>query len=97
MQCNNDRTTATKGVDDHDKEDPLQGGKIREEGQGREEGLASAKEVCHAAVQIHNGNMAFLLMAEAMVATATTLLSTIALEASLLLGAGMMTIIPGLS
>jgi hypothetical protein len=87
--------TITKGVDNHDVEDPPRGRKIREEGQVEEEGLASAKEVRHAAVQVHNGNAAFPLMAEATVMTPITVSSTIALVASSLSGAGTMTIIPG--
>jgi hypothetical protein len=91
-------TTTTKGADDHDEEDPPQGGKIRKEGQGEEEGLASVVEILyHAAVQVEDSNMVFLLMAEAMVVTATASLSTVASGASASLGAGMMTIIPGLS
>ncbi len=44
----NARTTTmkTKGADNHNEEDPPQWGKMRKEGQGKEEGLASAKEVC---------------------------------------------------
>jgi hypothetical protein len=49
------------------------------------------------AIQVHDGDTAFLLMVEARVVTVTTLLSTVALGASSLLGAGTMTIIPGLS
>ncbi len=59
--------------------------------------MASAKEVHRAAVQVEDGNMAFLLMAEATVLTATALLSTIALGALSSLGAGTMTITSGLS
>jgi hypothetical protein len=70
-------------------------GEIRKEGQGKEEGSASAEEVRHAAVQVDDGNAAFLLMAEATVATATASSSTVALGASLSLGAGTMMIIPG--
>jgi hypothetical protein len=66
----------------------------RKDGRGEEERLASAKEVCPSAVQVHNGNPAFLLMAEVMVVTATA--STVSLGASLSLGAGTLTIIPGL-
>ncbi len=68
-----------KGVDDHNKEDPPRGGKIRKEGQREEEGLASAKEVCRTAIQVHDRNAVFLLMVEARIATATALLSTVAL------------------
>ncbi len=53
-----------------------------------EEGLASAEEVCRAAVHVDNNNAVFLLMAEATVMTAAAL--------SLLLGVGTTTIIPGL-
>jgi hypothetical protein len=58
------------------------------EGQGKEERSASAEEVCCTAVHVDNSNMAFLLMAEATVATATAL--------SLLLGVETTRIIPGL-
>jgi hypothetical protein len=60
--------------------------------------LASANELRRVVVQVDDGNAAFLLMAEGMVATATATvsLSTIMLGASLLLGAGTMTIIPEL-
>jgi hypothetical protein len=47
------------------------------------------------AVQVDDSNAAFLLMAEAAVATATALLSTIAFGALLSLGVGTMTIILG--
>jgi hypothetical protein len=57
---------------------------MHKEGQAKEEGLASAKEVPLVAIQVDISNAAFLLMAEATVATAATLLSTVALEASLL-------------
>ncbi len=50
--------------------------------------MASAKEVSCKAVQVADGDEAFLLMAEATVATTTALL--------LLLGMGTTTIIPGL-
>ncbi len=60
-----------KGVDDHDKEDPPQGGKIREEGQGKEEGSASAEEVHRTAAQVDDSKAGFLLMAKATVPTAT--------------------------
>ncbi len=70
---------------------------ICKEGQGKEEGLASAKEVHPAVAQVEDGNMAFLLMEEGTVTTATALLSTIALGALSLLGAGTTMIIPGLS
>ncbi len=80
--------TAMKEVDDHNKEDPPQGGEIRKEGQGKEEGLVSAKEVCRAAIQVDNGNAVFLLMAEM---TVTTMAAS-----SLSLGAGTTTIILGL-
>ncbi len=83
----------TKGADNHDKPDPTKGGKIREEGQGKEEGLGSAEDVHRAAVQVDNSNVAFLLMVEATVATATTLLSTIASGALPSWGAGTMMII----
>ncbi len=63
-------------------------GKIGLEGLGKEKGLASAKKVCRAAVHVDDSYATFLIMAEAMVATATVL--------SLLLGVGMTTIIPGL-
>jgi hypothetical protein len=89
-------TTLTKWVDNHDEEDPPQGGEICKEGQGKEEGLASAEVVHHAAVQVHDGDVAFLLMAEARVATAAVSLSTVALGASSSLGGGTMTIILGL-
>jgi hypothetical protein len=91
-------TMATKRADNHDKEDPPpRGGKTRKEGQGKEEGSASAKEVCCTAIQVENGNMTFLLMGEGTVATVTVLSSTVAFGASSLLGAGTMTVIPGLS
>jgi hypothetical protein len=48
------------------------------------------------AVQVEDSNVAFLLMAEVAVMTVTTLSSTVASGALLSLGAGMMTIIPGL-
>jgi hypothetical protein len=89
-------TTTTKGMDDHNEEAPPQGGKICKEGQGEEERSESAKEVCCAAVQVHDGDAVFLLMAEAMVVNATASWSTIQSRALLLLGAGMMTIILGL-
>jgi hypothetical protein len=50
---------------------PPPGGKIREEGQGKEEGSASAEDVRRAAVQVDDGDAAFLLKAEATFATAT--------------------------
>jgi hypothetical protein len=59
--------------------------------------LASAKEIRRAAIQVDDGNVAFLLMAEATIATATALLSTVALRALFMLGAGTMTIVPELS
>ncbi len=55
---------------------PPRGGKHKES-QGKEEGLASAKEVCCTAVQVDNDNAAFLLMVEAMVATPTALSSSL--------------------
>jgi hypothetical protein len=70
------------------KTPPSKGGKIRLEGQGKEEGSASAEEVCRAGIHVDNSNVAFLLMAEATVVTATA--------SSLLLGVGTTTIIPGL-
>jgi hypothetical protein len=88
--------TMTKGVDNHDKEDPPRG-KIRDEGQGKEEELVSAEDVHRTAIQVENGNAAFLLMADAMVATATLLSSSTASGALLSLIARTMTIIPGLS
>jgi hypothetical protein len=63
------RIMTNGGVDNHDKENPPRGGKIREEGQGEEEGLASAKVVHRTAVQVDDGIAAFLLMAEATVAS----------------------------
>jgi hypothetical protein len=72
------------------------GGKIHKEGQDVEERLVSAKEVCRAAVQVDGSDAAFLLMAKAMVALATALLSTVRLGASSSLGAGTIMIIPGL-
>jgi hypothetical protein len=87
----------TKGADVHDKEDPPQGGEIHKEGQGEEEGLASAMEIRHGAIQVEDSNAAFLLMAEATVMTATALLSTIMSGALASLGVGMTAIIPGLS
>ena len=66
-------------------------------GQGEEEQSASAKDVCHANVQVDDSNAALLLMAEAMVATATALSSTVELGALLSLGACTMIIIPGTS
>ncbi len=47
-----------------------------------------------AAIQVDDGDAAFLLIAEARVATATALLSTIALGVLSSLGAGTMMIIP---
>jgi hypothetical protein len=61
-----------------------------------EERLVSAEEVHCAAVQLDNSNMAFLLMAEAMVATTTTSLSTVTLGVSSSLRAEMIMNIPGL-
>jgi hypothetical protein len=90
------RTMTTKWADDHDEEDPPPRGKIHKYGQGKEEGLAFAKEVRCAAVQVHDSNAAFLLMAEARAATVTALLSTVASGVLLSLGTGTMTIIPGL-
>ncbi len=58
------------------------------EGQGKEEGLVSAKELCHAAIHVDDSDTAFLLMAEATVETVTALSSS--------LGVGTTTIIPGL-
>jgi hypothetical protein len=89
--------TMTKGAEDHYEEDSPKGGEIHEEGQDKEEGLASAKEVRRAAVQVDGGDVAFLLMAEATVMIATGLLSTVVLGVLSLLGAGTMMIIPGLS
>jgi hypothetical protein len=89
-------TTTTKGADNHNKEDPPQGGKICKEGQGKEEGLASAKEVHCTAVQVDNSNAAFLLMVEAMITITTISFSTIASGVLSLLGAGMTMIIPEL-
>jgi hypothetical protein len=71
------------------------GGEIRKEGQSKEEGLESAKEVCCTAVQVDNSNAVFLLMAEARVAPTTALSSTVASGALLLLGGGATMIIPG--
>ncbi len=90
-------TLITRGVDYYDKEDPPPRGEVRKEGQGKEEGLVSAKEVHCTAIQVDNGNASFLSMAEAMITTVTTttLSSTVALGALLSLGAGAMTIIPG--
>ncbi len=73
------------------------GGKIHEDGQDEEVGLASANEAHRVAIQVDGSDAAFLLMAEGTVVIATALLSTIALGASSSLGAGMMMIIPGLS
>jgi hypothetical protein len=52
---------------------PPQGGKICKECKGKEEGFASVEEVRRAAVQVHNDDAAFLLSAEATVATTTAL------------------------
>jgi hypothetical protein len=82
----------TKGADDR----PPPGGKIWEEGQGKEEGSVSADNVHHTAVQVDAGDAAFLLMVEATVATPTTLSSTVVSRVLLLLGVGTMTIILGL-
>jgi hypothetical protein len=101
----------TNRAGDHDEEDPRQrrrgrqpqqggtppGGKICKEGLGKGEGLASAKEVHRAVIQVDDGDTAFLLMLEATVVTATASSSTIASGASSWLGVGTMTIIPGLS
>jgi hypothetical protein len=89
-------TMTTKGADNHNEEKPPQEGEIRKEGQGKEEGLASAKEERPVAVQVDNCNAVFLLMAEVSVATTTMLSSTIALGASSSLGVGTMTILLGL-
>jgi hypothetical protein len=74
---------------------PPRGEKYKE-GQDKEEGLASAKEVCCAAVQVDGSDVGFLLMVEVTVAIATASLSTVALGALLSLEAGTMMIIPGL-
>ncbi len=58
------------------------------------EGLGSAKDGRCAAVQVDDGDTAFLLIAEVMVATTTALLSTVMLGAWLSLGAGTMVLIP---
>jgi hypothetical protein len=78
-QCNatTTMTMTTKGVANQEEEDTPQGGKTREEGQGKEEGSASAKEVHRAAAQGDNGDTVFLLMVEAKVATATASSSTV--------------------
>ncbi len=52
---------------------PPRGGEICKEGQGKEDGLASAKEVRPMAIQVYYGNAAFLLMAELAVVTRTML------------------------
>jgi hypothetical protein len=57
----------------------------------------SAEEVRRAAVQVDDGNVVFLLMVEAAVATTIAKLSTVPLGALPLLGAGRMAIIPELS
>jgi hypothetical protein len=88
--------TMTKEVDDHNEEDSPEGENMQG-GPRQGEGLATAKEVRCAAIQVDGGNAAFLLMAEATVSIATGLSSTLALGASSLLGAGTMMIIPGLS
>jgi hypothetical protein len=59
--------------------------------------LVSAKEVRCAAVRVDDNNVAFLFLAEATIATSTTLSSTVASGVSLFLGAGTTIIIPGLS
>jgi hypothetical protein len=56
----------------------------------------SAEDVHRAVVEVDSGNVVFLLMVEATVATTTASLSTVALGALLLLGAGLMMIILGL-
>jgi hypothetical protein len=89
-------TITIEGADDHDKEDLPQGGKICKVDQGKEEGLVSANEIRPTAVQVDNSNKAFLLMVEATVVTATALSSTVMLRALSSLGAGKMTVIPGL-
>jgi hypothetical protein len=71
-------------------------GNICKEGQDKEEGLASVKEVCTAAVQVDGGNAEFLLMAEVLVAIVTMSLLTVMLGAPSSLGVGTMMIIPGL-
>jgi hypothetical protein len=95
-QHNNYYNDNHKGGGQPQQGGPPQGGKIGKEGQGKEERLVSAEEVCRAAIQVDVGNAGFLLMAEAMVATATASLSTIALGVLLSLGLGMTMIIPGL-
>ncbi len=66
------------------------------EGQGEDEGLASAEEVRCTAVKVDDYDVAFLFLEEATIATVTMLLSTAALGVSLLLGVGTTMIIPGL-
>jgi hypothetical protein len=75
---------------------PLRG-EIRKDGLGEEKRSASVKEVRRTAIQADDGVAMFLLLVEAMVATATASLSTIASGALSSLGVGTMMIIPGLS
>jgi hypothetical protein len=96
MQRNNDYNNNNKGGRQPRQGGPPRGRKIRKEGQGKEVGLASSEEVRRAAIQVNNGNAVFLLMEEMTVMTATALSSAVMLGASLLLGAGTITIIPGL-
>jgi hypothetical protein len=88
MRCSKDHNGNDKGSRRPQQGRPLQGGEIRKEGQGKEEGSASAEEVCRAAVLFDDRNAAFLLMAEVMVA--------IAIASLLSFGAGTTTIILGL-
>jgi hypothetical protein len=86
-------TPTTKGADDHNKEDPPQGGKYVRRAKARRRD----QHLRHVAIQVDNGNAAFLLILKAMVATLTATLSTVTLGALSTLGAGTMMIIPGLS
>jgi hypothetical protein len=88
-------TTMTKRANNHDKKDPLEGGKYarRAKARRRDWHLPRRYIVWPSRFTTVAG---FLLMAEATVATAIASLSTVALGASLLLGAGSMTIILGL-
>jgi hypothetical protein len=77
-----------KGAGDRDKEDPPEGGKYVKRAKKKEEGLASAKEVCYVAIKVDDGNATFLLMAEATVAIVTALSSTVELGAVFVVGSG---------
>jgi hypothetical protein len=96
MQCNNNYNGNGKGGGLPQQGGLPKEGKICKEDQDKEEGSVSVKEVRRTAIQVDDGNAVFLLMVKETVATMIMLLSTIATRASLLLGAEMTTIIPGL-